>query len=72
MDNPLPYRVAENPTQYNIDAIAKLEHDAVNRRTVTERVSDVITKLGIPARAIDSDLLLEPGESPRDPRTQSI
>jgi uncharacterized membrane protein len=45
MDNSLPRRVAENPTQYNIDAIAKLEHDALNRRTSTERVSDLITKL---------------------------
>jgi len=45
MDNPLPNRVAANPTQYNIDAIAKLEHDALGRRTPTERVSDVITKL---------------------------
>ena len=45
MDNPLPYRVAENPTEYNIDAIAKLEHDALDRRTPTERVSDVITRL---------------------------
>src|SRR5271165_4657457 len=45
LDHPLPRRAAENPTQYNIDAIAKLEHDALNRRTVTERVSDVITKL---------------------------
>jgi uncharacterized membrane protein len=45
MDNPLPRRVAENPTQYNIEAIAKLEHDALDRRTSTERVSDVMTKL---------------------------
>src|ERR1700722_6792530 len=45
MDNPLPRRAAENPTQYNIEAIAKLEHDALGRRTSTERVSDVITKL---------------------------
>jgi uncharacterized membrane protein len=45
MDNPLPRRAAANPTQYNIDAIAKLEHDALDRRTPTERVSDVITKL---------------------------
>src|SRR3984893_6866680 len=45
MDNPLPRRAAANPTQYNIDAIAKLEHDALYRRTPTERVSDVITKL---------------------------
>jgi uncharacterized membrane protein len=45
MDNPLPRRAAANPTQYNIDAIAKLEQDALGRRTPTERVSDVITKL---------------------------
>jgi uncharacterized membrane protein len=45
MENPLPRRAAVNPTQYNIDAIAKLEHDALDRRTPTERVSDVITKL---------------------------
>jgi uncharacterized membrane protein len=45
MGNPLPRRAAENPTQYNIDAIAKLEHEALDRRTPTERVSDVITKL---------------------------
>src|ERR1700719_3657813 len=45
MENPLPRRAAANPTQYNIDAIVKLEHDALDRRTPTERVSDVITKL---------------------------
>ena len=45
MENPFPRRAAANPTQYNIDAIAKLEHDALDRRTSTERVSDVITKL---------------------------
>ena len=45
MDHPLPRRAAGNPTQYNIDAIAKLEHDALGRRTATERVSDAITKL---------------------------
>ncbi len=45
MDHQLPRRAAKNPTQYNIDAIAKLEHDALDRRTATERVSDVITKL---------------------------
>ena len=45
MDNPLPRRVAENPTQYNIEAIAQLEHDALGRRTPTERVSDAMTKL---------------------------
>ena len=45
MENPLPRRAAANPTQHNIEAIAKLEHDALDRRTLTERVSDVITKL---------------------------
>ena len=45
MGNPLPRRATANPTQYNIDAIAKLEHDALDRRTLTERASDVITKL---------------------------
>ena len=45
MDNQLPRRVAANPTQYNIDAIAKLEHDALGRRTLTEKASDIITKL---------------------------
>ncbi len=45
MENPMPHHAAVNPTQYNIDAIAKLELDALNRRTPTERVSDVITKI---------------------------
>jgi uncharacterized membrane protein len=45
MENPLPRGAAANPTQYNINAIAKLEHDALGRRTPTERLSDVITKL---------------------------
>jgi uncharacterized membrane protein len=45
MDNPLPRRAGGSPTQFNIEAIAKLEHDALARRTPTERVSDVVTKL---------------------------
>ncbi|HXM13560.1 MAG TPA: DUF1003 domain-containing protein [Terriglobales bacterium] len=45
MESPLPHRAAANPTEYNIDAIAKLEHDALGRRTATERVSDAITKV---------------------------
>jgi uncharacterized membrane protein len=45
VEKPSPARAAANPTQVNIDAIAKLEHDALGRRTPTERVSDVITKL---------------------------
>jgi uncharacterized membrane protein len=44
VENPMPSRAA-NPTQYNIDAIAKLEHDALGRRSLTERVSDVVTRL---------------------------
>jgi uncharacterized membrane protein len=44
MDNPLPRQAAKNPTQFNIEAIAKLEHDALDRRSATERVSDTITK----------------------------
>jgi uncharacterized membrane protein len=45
MENPSPRRAGENPTQFNIEAIAKLEHDALERRTPTERLSDVMTKL---------------------------
>src|ERR1017187_2817761 len=45
MEKRLPRRAAANPTQYNIEAIAQLEHDALGRRTPTERVSDAITKL---------------------------
>jgi uncharacterized membrane protein len=44
METPMPRRAAANPTQYNIDAIAKLEHDAVGRRSSSERVSDTVTK----------------------------
>ena len=45
MDKPSPRVDARNPTNYNIDAVAKLEHDAMGRRTATERLSDIITKL---------------------------
>jgi|SRR5580658_4502252 uncharacterized membrane protein len=45
MDDSLPPGAAANPTQHNIDAIAKLEHDALNRRTNTERVAELVTKL---------------------------
>ncbi len=44
MHSSMPRGAAENPTQYNIDAIARMEHDAVSRRTPTERVSNLITK----------------------------
>jgi len=33
-----------HPTQLNIDAIAKLEHEALERRTLTERASDAVAK----------------------------
>ena len=35
---------AVHPTQLNIEAIARLEHDALHRRTATERMSDTIVK----------------------------
>src|SRR6202035_973883 len=35
---------AAHPTQLNIDAIVKLEHEALHRRTITERVSDAVAK----------------------------
>jgi uncharacterized membrane protein len=39
-----PRVAAMNPTKFNIEAIAKLEHEALQRRTLTERVSDSVTK----------------------------
>src|ERR1022692_3321983 len=35
---------AANPASFNIEAIAKLEHEALNRRNPTERISDAIAK----------------------------
>ena len=35
---------AANPTKLNIEAIAKLEHEALHRRTITEWASDAIVK----------------------------
>jgi uncharacterized membrane protein len=35
---------AANPTKFNVEAIAKLEHEALNRRTPTERISDAIAR----------------------------
>src|ERR1700737_884380 len=35
---------AAHPTQLNIDAIVKLEHEALHRRTTAERVSDAVAK----------------------------
>src|ERR1700738_4940883 len=37
-------QVSNNPTQFNIAAIAKLEEEALDRRTATERQSDAIVK----------------------------
>jgi uncharacterized membrane protein len=37
-------QIAKNPTQFNIAAIAKLEEEALDRRTRTERDSDAIVK----------------------------
>ena len=45
MEHPQTHEAAANPTHSNIDAIAALEHDALGRRTATERVSDAITKI---------------------------
>ncbi len=36
---------AANPTQFNIEAISRLEHEALDRRTTTERASDSIVKV---------------------------
>src|ERR1700730_15188433 len=44
-ERPTPLSTAGgNPTQYNIAAIAKLEEEALNRRTATEHVSDAIVR----------------------------
>jgi uncharacterized membrane protein len=45
MDSPSSRKAGAHPTQSNIEAIAKLEHASLDRRTFTERASDVITKL---------------------------
>lgn len=45
MDDPFPGKSVANPTQFNIDAIAEMEHDARDRRSLTERLSDLITRL---------------------------
>src|ERR1700733_1151957 len=44
MPNPLPDKAKSNPTQYNIEAIAKLEQDALERRTAAERISEAIAR----------------------------
>jgi uncharacterized membrane protein len=44
MKKALADQVANNPTQFNIEAIAKLEEEALHGRTSTERASDAIVK----------------------------
>jgi uncharacterized membrane protein len=44
MTETTPDESAGNPTQQNIEAIAKLEEEALNRRTVAEHASDAIVK----------------------------
>jgi uncharacterized membrane protein len=44
MPNALPDQAKRNPTQYNIEAIAKLEQDALERRTAGERISEAIAR----------------------------
>lgn len=69
---------ANNPTQFNIAAIAKLEEEALGRRTRTERQSDTIVRLIgstrflllhiiMVAAWITVNLNLIPGVSPFDP-----
>lgn len=71
-------QIAENPTQFNIAAIAKLEEEALDRRTRTERQSDAVVRfIGSPiflllhvilvAGWISVNLNLIPGVNAFDP-----
>src|ERR1700691_5654278 len=44
MPSDLPGKAKRNPTQYNIEAIAKLEQDALERRSAAERISEAIAR----------------------------
>ncbi|HXM95981.1 MAG TPA: DUF1003 domain-containing protein [Candidatus Dormibacteraeota bacterium] len=44
MKKALSDQAASNPTQFNIEAIAKLEQEALHGRTPTERASDTIVE----------------------------
>jgi len=44
MNKTLSDQIAKNPTQFNIAAIAKLEEEALDRRTRTERQSDAVVR----------------------------
>src|ERR1700687_4699826 len=78
MENKPSHHISNNPTQFNIAAIAKLEEEALDRRTRTERQSDTIVRfIGSPkflllhvilvAAWITANLNLIPGVSPFDP-----
>jgi uncharacterized membrane protein len=44
MPSALPDHAKRNPTQHNIEAIARLEHDALERRTAAERISEAVAR----------------------------
>lgn len=44
MNEAVSEQIAKNPTRFNIAAIAKLEEEALERRTATERESDAIVR----------------------------
>jgi len=44
MKNAVSDQIAKNPTQFNIAAIARLEEEALDRQSRTERESDAIVK----------------------------
>ena len=58
MDKTLADQIAKNPTQFNIAAIAKLEEEALDRRTRTERESDAIVRfIGSPTLLLARNLV---------------
>lgn len=78
MNKTLSDQIAKNPTQFNIAAIAKLEEEALDRRTHTERQSDAVVRfIGSPkflllhvilvAGWIATNLSLIPGVNAFDP-----
>jgi uncharacterized membrane protein len=78
MNKTISAQIAENPTQFNIAAIAKLEEEALDRRTHTERQSDAVVRfIGSPkflllhvilvAGWISANLNLIPGVNAFDP-----
>jgi uncharacterized membrane protein len=78
MNKTISAQIAKNPTQFNIAAIAKLEEEALDRRTHTERQSDAVVRfIGSPkflllhvilvAGWISANLNLIPGVNAFDP-----